>query len=438
MENLDLDINNYTLKDLEKFFRIKPNSKYTAADIELKEYQIREQLLSSGHINRRFKRDLIEFLTLAKNWLIFVKCNKDIINKQPTTIPKNYKLDPYDTPVSKEPGSRAEDIITRKDTQYVYANTSEFFPGTLNPLNTRIITKCLNIDTRFRPDFYSTQSSDFIIQLPTKFSKVVSMQLASLELPVTFYGISTYFGNNYFYLSVNYTDFDVSGSIINSEQLFVVPDGNYNACDLIDVLNNLLCPTKPDGTILNPHIIFSYIQFSLSVTGTGSGTGLVIIQPNEVYPGTINQIVIDFSKNINGEIDNTDVFRKFGWNLGFVKNYYTGTPMITSDTVMEPAAIRYIYLAVDDFNNSSNNHFVSVFNKSIMQPNILARISIKGSFFSLIIENDYNIITEPRYYFGPVDIQKLRIRLYDEHGRVLHMNNSNFSFCLNLKMLYDL
>jgi hypothetical protein len=66
MENLDLDINNYNINDLEKFFRLKPNSKYTAADIELKEYQIREQLLNSGHINNRFKRDLIDFLEIAK------------------------------------------------------------------------------------------------------------------------------------------------------------------------------------------------------------------------------------------------------------------------------------------------------------------------------------------------------------------------------------
>ena len=79
-----------------------------------------------------------------------------------------------------------------------------------------------------------------------------------------------------------------------------------------------------------------------------------------------------------------------------------------------------------------------MFNKSILSPNILARISIKGSYFSIIMESDFNIVSEPRKYFGPVDIQKLHIQLLDEHGRILHMNNSNFSFCINLKMLYDL
>ena len=86
MDNLDLDINNYSIKDIEKFFRFSTKTKYNAKDIEQREYEIREQLLSSGHINKRFKRDLIEFLTLAKNWLIHVKCNTT--NNQPTTILK--------------------------------------------------------------------------------------------------------------------------------------------------------------------------------------------------------------------------------------------------------------------------------------------------------------------------------------------------------------
>jgi hypothetical protein len=73
-----------------------------------------------------------------------------------------------------------------------------------------------------------------------------------------------------------------------------------------------------------------------------------------------------------------------------------------------------------------------------MNPNILARISVKGAYFSLLMENDFNIVTEPRTYFGPVDIQRLRIRLFDDRGRLLNMNNANYSFCLNLKMLYDL
>ena len=435
MENLDLDINNYTVTDLERFFKLKPKSKYTASDIELKEYQIREQLLGSGHINKKFKRDLIEFLTTAKQYLTFIKCNN---NQVPTTIPKNYKLDPSDTPLSKEPPSRSEELTARPEIQYINAQNSDYFPGVLNPLNTRVITKCVNIDTRFRENLYTTQSSDFTLQLPTKLNKVVSMQLSSLELPVSFYGISAAYGNNYLNITVNYNSFDLVESGINSERTLIIPDGNYNAADLVDIINKLLCPLNEDETIVNTTDIFSYIQLELDLTTNGSGTGKVTIKAKGEFAELINHFTIDFTKDINRLNDTTNLFTKMGWNLGFIKPLYQGNKVYIADTIIEPATIRYIYLAIDDFNNSSNNHFISVFNKSMMNPNILARISIKGSYFSLIMESDFNIVTEPRKYFGPVDLQRLRIRLLDEHGRVLNMNNSNFSFCLDLKMLYDL
>ena len=73
-----------------------------------------------------------------------------------------------------------------------------------------------------------------------------------------------------------------------------------------------------------------------------------------------------------------------------------------------------------------------------MNTDILARISVKGTRFNLLTDNNFELVSEPRMYFGPVDIQRLRIRLLDEHGRVLQMNNSNYSFCLKLKMMYDL
>jgi len=438
MENLDLNINNYNINDLEKFFKLKPNSKYTASDVEFKEYEIREQLLKSGHINKRFKRDLIEFLNIAKEWLIFVKCTSKIPKNQPTSIPKNWKLDDINTPISKEISSRNEEIIERPETQYIYTNNSDYFPGTINPLKTRIITKCLNIDTRFRENIYSTQSSDFNIQLPTKLNKVVSMQLASIELPISFYSISSDLGNNFFYISVNYNSFDLNNQIIIEDIKVIIPDGNYNGNDFIDTINGLLCPLTEDNKPLYPENVSSYIQFSLDITPNGSGTGKVTIQTTGDKASFINFFNMDFTKDIMGIPDTINLTSKIGWNLGFIKPQYNFCNYYVGESVIEPANIRYLYLAIDDYNNNSNNHFLSVFNNSMMNPNILARISLKGSYFSLIMENDYNIISEPRSYFGPVDIQKLRIRLFDEHGRILPMNNSNYSFCLNFKMVYDL
>jgi hypothetical protein len=246
------------------------------------------------------------------------------------------------------------------------------------------------------------------------------MQLSSLEFPVAFYGISEDYGNNYLTLAVQHTPIDVSGTELESSvQTFIIPDGNYNASDLINVFNEILCPMNNDATMKYPTSIFSYIQLSLDITSSGSGSGKVTIGPSGQHASSIREMRMDFTLDKNGNKDSLDVSSKIGWNLGFIKPKYRGKSSYTADTIIEPAAIRYVYLAIDDFNNSASNQFMSVFNKSIVHPDILARISIKGSYFSLIMESDFNIVTEPRRYFGPVDIQRLRVRIYDEHGRIL-------------------
>lgn len=439
MENLDLDINNYSLKDLERFFKLKSN--YTSNDVELKEYQIREQLLKSGHINKRLKSDFIAFLTNAKNLIINAKCKPN--EKPPTIIPKNFQLDTLDTPLSKIPPTRENELIQRTETQYVYTNNSDYFPGVINPLNKRIITKCLNIDTKFRDTLTTTQSSDFTIQLTTKLNKVVSMELSAIEIPFTFYNISQYNGNNYLYLKIicdpstilnnNYCE----KNIIHEESVFIIPDGNYTANDLIDKINTILSPKDADGNLIDTSSIFSYINFKLDINENGSGTGKVIIEPFGEKADVIKSINLDFTKNINGVSDSTNIATRIGWTLGFNRAYYDNDFYYIGESVIDCNNNRYIYLSIDDYNKNSNNSFISVFNQSILNDDIIARISIAESP-GIVKDNKINFITEPRQYFGPVDIQRLRIRLFDEFGRILQMNGANYSFCLKMNLLYDL
>jgi hypothetical protein len=392
--------------------------------------------LLTGHIDKKFKRDLMAFLDTAKDWLITVKCKNE--TKNPTSFHNVPKLEKYpNVPASKEAMPRMEELMERPETPYVNTFSSEYFPGIMNPLKTRVITKCLNIDTRFRDNITLTSSSDFLVNLPIRLQKVVSMQIAAIEIPVSFYGISSRYGNNYFNISATQQLTD-EAEIFEESKVVIVPDGNYNATDLIDTINTLISGTNADGSPLDPNSLFNYVILRLDVSQTGSGTAKVFIETTGNLAYTIKSIDVDFSLDINGNPDKTPVTSKIGMNLGFLKRKYLGATQYESETLVEPATVRYIYLAIDDFNNNVNNHFISAFNNSILSPNILARISIKGSYFSLMMESDLNTTSEPRKYFGPVDIQKMHIQVYDDHGRILDMNNSNFSFCLIFKMLYDL
>jgi hypothetical protein len=269
------------------------------------------------------------------------------------------------------------------------------------------------------------------------------MQLSSLEIPISFYGISKQYGNTHWWMEVDYVDISGGGSTGTVHRVFTIPEGNYNALDFIAKWNEAISPRNAvtPNVLIDPTDPFAYLFLTLDITATGSGTGKVTIGPAlDISGGTIeiSRLKMDFARNLQGHPDNVDVSSRVGWNLGFTKKSYDGNVRYVADTIIEPATIRYVYLAVDDFNNSANNHFMTAFNQSILSPNILARISMRGNYFSLLMDNDLNIVTEPRKYFGPVDIQRLRIRLFDDFGRVLDMNGANFSFCLTFTTLYDL
>ena len=453
MTEMDLNIDNYSTIDLENFFKLKSN-KYSFTDIDKREYEIREQLLSSGHINKKLKRDLIFFLKQAKDRLI----QRVPQIPQPTTISKNAILDKDQLPRSAElETSRAPLIIERPPTNYINVQTSEFYQGTMNPLTKRNITKYITVDTRFRDQFYNTSSSNFMINLPTRINKVVSMQLTSLELPKNFYSICSNYGNNFFYMQVFQS---INGVGYEADRIIIVPDGNYTAQGLIDEINNILQPSGPDD-----NDIFTYIEFYLTTSSDGSGSNRVIVRPNPNYPtkiANIEEIVLNFgldynqlkyanlseitTAQFNEEISNTSkkekvnyITSKLGWNLGFINSLYYSSKNYISEKPIEPNSIKYIYLAIDDYNKSVNTNFMTSFEKNGLKPNILARITMYGTGYENIIINDkYKIITEPRIYFGPVDIQKLHINLFDDHGRTLNMNYSDYSFSLKMNVLYDL
>ena len=129
---------------------------------------------------------------------------------------------------------------------------------------------------------------------------------------------------------------------------------------------------------------------------------------------------------------------KFGWYLGFRNGLYVGNVNYVSEGIVNLTGPRYLYLVIDEFNNSVNNSFYSVFNSSVLNKNILARISVQANTFNILEQNNLTIVTTPREYFGPVNINAMNIQLLDEYGRIVDLNNMDFSFCLTLSIVYDL
>lgn len=460
----DLDINNYSTKDLENLFHLK-NKQYTEKDIDKNIQEFYTRVINSSERtssnNKLLIRELSEFILSAGELLIYscrgkngknVKIDNAYISKKNISNIDYYNMEPDANAymnsgfTPREKFGRTDEIIKKKTNPYSTVIQNEYNKGEMNPLYTPILTRCLNIDTRFRENLYSTQSSDFTFTLPVKIKKVVSMQLTAYEMPVAFYGTSKTYGNNFLNVICNY-QYPSMNIPARSIKTVILQDGNYSAVDILFRINSQLQPINPeDGALLDtsessPTSIFNCIQFALDIDQNLSGSGKVIVSVSDIptfaHAADIISIEFDFTLDIHAIPSSISVTSRIGWNLGFIHTKYKDSKTYTSDTLPEPASIRYLYLVVNDFNNSVNNHFVGAFNSSILNNNILARIPVNGSYFSIMMESDLSQHMEPRKYFGPVDIQRLNLQLLDDHGRVLDMNNANYSMCLTFKCLYD-
>ena len=320
-------------------------------------------------------------------------------------------------------------IQTRPNKPYLTSFPSEFFPGIINPIKKRTIRKNLNIDSRFRDNYYTSASSNFNVSLPLNIDNVLQMQLNAIELPTTYYAVSKQYGNNFFNITVAY---DSGGSTLTETTVINIPNGNYTQSTIMDIINTQLVLAGAP---------FSYIAFIINLTGTQTGSAQTMVGTNPAVVGsnTVLYIELNFQADRNGLEDrNTPLPLKFGWTLGFRNGIYTGSLNYVSEGVVELTGPRYIYLVVDDYNNNVNNSFISAFNSSILNKNILARISLQANNFNVLQQNNLGVLTTPREYFGPVNLQTMNVQLLDEYGRIVDLNNMDFSFCLTLITVYDL
>jgi hypothetical protein len=424
--NFDLNIKNYTIKELEELFELPSN--YDESIIEIQETKLRQNIISDKSIVALTKNNTLDFINRVKKTLVENLKSNLTPNTNVAKLAKNWS-NIYNMNRTLQSSdlvdSGSTNIIKRPVTPYGQSSPSEFYQGTINPLNKRILRQNINIDTRFRDNYYTTSASNFHVDLPLRLTEVVSLQLSALELPTTFYMISQVFGNNFFVLETP-----------GVEPLVVtIPDGNYDYLGLQNYINNFLGGTGVPSA-------YNSIQFIADAntpggSGPQGGSGRMVVGLTST--ATITTFSINFLTERYGNEDRqTPLPLKLGWLMGFRDGYYENNTTYVSEGIINLSGPRYIYLVVDDFNNSVLDGFYGAFTSSILNKNILARISLQGSVFNYLSKDNFTLISTPRQYFGPVDIQKLQIQLLDEYGRILNLNNMDYSFCLTFQTIYSL
>ena len=133
---------------------------------------------------------------------------------------------------------------------------------------------------------------------------------------------------------------------------------------------------------------------------------------------------------------------------GYLSNYIDISTNVL-DIGFNPEAIAnllgtlYFLLEVNDYNKNQSEVFRSntelkfnletKFSYSVF--NVLARIPNSAEHFNLIFEASSHKIFKTRRYFGPVRLSKLKIRLLDENGVVINLNNTDIVINLEIESL---
>ena len=91
--------------------------------------------------------------------------------------------------------------------------------------------------------------------------------------------------------------------------------------------------------------------------------------------------------------------------------------------------------------NKNNNNLTDYLAKAPTSSDILAIIPVKTSTGvptgSLLVEFSGSLQNISRTYFGPVNIDRMAVKLLDDKGNVLNLNGNDWCFTLICECLYQ-
>jgi len=451
MKDFDLDIRHYSVADLESFFQVK-GRQYDAALLQRREREWMNKVQQSQEDSEDDDDFLEAFrMFLQEGVLTLVRSqaqrqdeavrHQDVgpVGQQGEVV-RQSDMAKYEKP-----------IVSKPDLPFVYARNSKYFGGTMNPLETHLVSRVICINSLFRDDSASkkesvnggptdwffpsvggqspvvvpshpplrSMASDFVFRFPEPLKNVASMELMSIELPAwAWYDVTARQHSNYFTVAwTGLTGYpDCSGLQVS------IPDGNYTAPQMQTAVNDALQGVL-NGFLGLPLNTDSFLMCRIDSTAT------TFSYRGDLYP--------DFVFGLNFMThENDKIYENLGWKLGFRQYFYGGNAsnQIQSEAQYLSASDTYVFLDVDDYNRNNQSDAVMAYtaDDAYIGNNLLARISLQ----EVTLQGVSNLCKR-REYFGAVRLEKLRIRLLDRFGRVLDMHHSDYSLALEFKQIYS-
>ena len=430
MNNFDFNIKNYSNEDLEEMLSLsKP---YTNEELFNKVEIVENEGIKS---NPRIKDKLTDFLSNVKE-----------------------QLKKYD-----------DFLIDPKNG----TNTNK-----MNPLSVKTLAKFLHFDSKFRKNYYSTSATDVLFNLPYTINNTIELELHEIDIPDSYYQISSLLGNNYFHIvaqaspdsSWNYFTFEVT-----------IPDGNWTTDTFVYYLNNTVFTTDWDEAIKandptgslglsgeyyerpnlitntttgNQRIVASYSSYSNKITIginnidssdlSNNSTNHKDLSGIELYFNIPSGTVADISLGtFETTSSNLSVREKLGFMMGYKSAKYVGNTSYVTESPANLLSSNYFYLIVNDFIGNHTESNIIAYTDSYNSKDVFAKISknnmtpISTTLKQTATQAQNPMFVVSRKYMGPVNIKKLRLSVVDEFGRVIDLNNLDWSCTIKFTYLYE-
>ena len=361
------------------------------------------------------------------------------------------------------------------------------------------IYRIISIDSLYRDnllhtnDVYNSRTSSCMnITLNDTLDNVVSLELTNINIPFTFYNINENAGNNYFYIEKgsNLTKISISSGNYNNTTLkdainSALSDASIN--DIVFSLNtttNKITIQNNDG--VNPQTIIFYDHLDISQNFQNNNNG--DLSP-DVQAKLNNNLgwILGF-RNINKstisleyQIQNNGTI--VGESLCFIP--YTKYFIVllddrnknqTNKSLVQISSEKEFIKPTQHFKNIDNSlncltnnnfdSFVGYENTQLTQKQLYSRLQVnnhkstfkhKNSTLDATgINNVFGIIPFEqkslvwgesmftsdknrfkRKYNGPIDIDKMEIKLLDDRGNLLNLNGAEWSMTLISTHLYQ-
>ena len=454
MDNLDLNINNYDLDDILSLFNVSYN--YDLNDIKkcqevllkLHPYKCNLDSTYFDFYSKAYK--IIECLHIFREKKLFLNVkyypnyneDNDFINKI-KHIPNFDKYDDAEILIEKITSHSENEIVYQKmkenrdkiqkldEKKELLIKTSvndyndtfqnDIVSGSINSIKRITQFKNLHLNSCFREKYDNSTQSNFNLHLPNEIKNAVSLKLASIEIPNSWYLFSHNKKNNIIkfivLLKLNNDD-----ELIECIESVEIPNGNYSNDAIEEYLNSTYFYERTSESPLK------YLKFSID--DNSLKTSICTI---EDAPDVFSFTVI-FSDNKTDNKMNTA-----GWILGFRKDKYEDIETtIESEALYDGGGDRYIYFCVDDYQYNRNESNIICFDENTLDKSVLAKIPMVNGKLSLVVEQNLcDTLVKTRRYNGPVNIKKLNVRLLDRFGDFIDLNYMDFSFTLELELLYE-